>query len=71
MLFGFDGFFWSFVEIIGFVSADDDVFYLFEGLVLFDHFLVVRTTLLMISGFDELGHLFVGFVDPAGVDILE
>lgn len=47
------------------------MFYLFEGLVLFDHFLVMGTTLLMISGFDELGHLFVGFVDPAGVDILE
>ena len=25
----------------------------------------------MISGFDELGHLFVSFVDSAGVDIFE
>lgn len=71
IFFRLDRFFGCFVEIIGFVPTDDNMFYLFESLMLLDHFLMMWAALLMISGFDELGHLFVSFVDSAGVDIFE
>ena len=41
IFFRLDRFFGCFVEIIGFVPTDDNMFYLFESLMLLDHFLMM------------------------------